>query len=104
MDTIRIRHLIAGGVLATLAALGAPALLAQPPPRQPPDPGNPGLNANDARCLAEPFVIQCQGGKFGQVPGAFDGQPAPVASAPGIPTPGTFGDPSMPGLGGLGGI
>ncbi|MGB0972805.1 MAG: hypothetical protein ACPGVG_17875 [Mycobacterium sp.] len=78
MTTIRIQYLLAGGVLAASAILGAPTATAQPAtpadPANPADVGNPGLphNANDARCIAMPFWIPCEGGKYGQVPGAFD--------------------------------
>lgn len=60
------------------AVFGASPAVAQPDnpadPGNPADVGNPDLptNANDARCLAIPFWLPCQGGKFGQVPGAFD--------------------------------
>ncbi len=79
MNTTRIRHLIAGGVLAASAILGAPTSAAQPDnpadPGNPADVGNPDIptNANDARCMAMPWVLACQGGKFGYAPGAFDG-------------------------------
>lgn len=77
MNTTRFWYLVAGGFLAASAALGASIAMAQPDnpaePGNPADVGNPDVpnNPNDARCIAEPFVIQCQGGKYGQVPGAF---------------------------------
>lgn len=78
MNATRLRHLIAGGVLAASAIFAAPAAVAQPD--NPVDPGNAGdvgtsappNNANDARCIAMPYWIPCQGGEYGQVPGAFD--------------------------------
>ncbi len=78
MNAARLRNLIAGGVLATSAIFTAPPTLAQPD--NPADPANPGdagtsappSNANDARCIAMPFWIPCQGGSYGQVPGAFN--------------------------------
>jgi hypothetical protein len=80
MNTTRIQRLVAGGALAAAAVLGAPTALAQPAdPGSPANPGNPAnpdnLNSNDARCLAEPFMLQCQGSRYGGVPGAFSGAP-----------------------------
>lgn len=78
MNTTRLRHLIAGGVLAASAILGAPTALAQPVnPDNPGDVANPDVptNANDARCIAMPWVLACGGTKYGGVPGAFDNVP-----------------------------
>ncbi|MCH9736706.1 MAG: hypothetical protein K0U78_19510 [Actinomycetia bacterium] len=79
MNTTRIQYLLAGGALTASVILGAPAVVAQP--ANPADPGNPAdagnsdvpTNANDARCIAMPWVLACGGSKFGGVPGAFDG-------------------------------
>ncbi len=103
MNTTRIQHLIAGGALAASAILGAPTAVAQPDnPADPGKPPNPDVptNANDARCIAQPFVLACGGSKFGGVPGAFDNLPGEAGDVPGM---GGIG--GMAGMGGgMGGI
>jgi len=90
MNATHFRYLIAGGVLAASAILGAPTALAQPdnpvncvtdptnsaclaiPGLTPNSPGQP-VSPNDLRCIAQPGNGVCAGGPYaltGTIPGA----------------------------------
>ena len=129
MNTIHLRQLIAGGVLAASAILGAPGALAQPdnPVNCVTDPANtaclgmPGLTPNspgapvapnDLRCIAQPGNGVCAGGPYampgmqpGTIPGAPPGSPPGTlpgtipGAPPGMP-PGTLPG-TIPGMGGI---
>ncbi len=91
MITTRFQNLIAGGLLAVSAALGAPSAAAEPD--NPGDPGNPTgpdvpMAPNDVSCIAQPGIGACAGGPYG----LHGGMPV----VPGMP--------SMPGMDNTGGI
>lgn len=80
MKTVRIRHLIAGGVLAALAVLGAPTSLAQPVPC-PDDPANAAAPGSGA-CASQDSIPDAAPGF---PPGTF---PGPIIPGPAPGTPG----------------
>lgn len=125
MMTNRIRRLVAGGVLAASAVIGAATALAQPDNPADPGPitpGSPGApqGPNDLRCIAQPTNGACAGGPYafppgsppgtipgsppGAIPDAFPGtMPGMMPGVmPGAPPGGGMGDMGgMPGMGGI---